>query len=102
MRDLVPSPLAGDQITEPTHSRDIAARPVEAGDIALPDRVATSRKHNRAGGRRHGSQYRTAASRRGDHGRLAADQVGRKGRQSIVLVFSNGDASPWFDVVDRR
>ena len=56
--------------------------------VALLDWVAARREHNRNGlGRRHGSQYRSATSCRGDHGYLAADQVGRKGRQSIVLIF---------------
>src|SRR5262249_17920796 len=64
-----PKPLAGEQVTEPAHSRDIAARPVEATDIALLDGVATSGEHNGNGlGRRHGSQYRSATSCRGDHG----------------------------------
>ena len=47
-----------------------------------------SREHDRnRGGRRLGGQNRIAASGRGDHGHLAADQIGRKRRQSIVLVF---------------
>src|SRR6516162_4016292 len=54
--------------------RDVAARPVEAGDVALPDRVGTKREHNRnSGGRRLGSQNRCTTSRRCDHGNLAAD-----------------------------
>src|SRR5262245_53336887 len=81
-------PLAGDQVAEPAHSGDIAARPVEARHVALLDWVAARREHNRNGlGRRHGSQHGSAASRRGDHSDLAADQIRRKRRQSIVLIF---------------
>ena len=80
--------LAGNQVAEPANSGDIAARPVEAGDVALLDRVAARREHDRNGlGPCHGSQYRSAASGRGDHGHLATDQIGRKGRQSVVLIF---------------
>jgi hypothetical protein len=80
--------LAGNQVVEPAHSGDIAARPVEAGDVALLDRVAARREHDRNGlGPCHGSQYRRATSRRGDHGHLATDQIGRKSRQSVVLIF---------------
>jgi hypothetical protein len=83
-----PDPLAGDQGTEPAHSGGIAARPVEAGNVALAYRVAAGREHDRNGfGRRHGSQHRSAASCRGDHVDLAADQIGGKSRQSIMPVF---------------
>jgi len=80
--------LAGDQGGEEAHARDIATRPIEAGNVALLDRVASAREHNRNGlCRRHGCQYRSAASGRGDHVDLAADQIGRQGGQSIVLVL---------------
>jgi len=89
-------PLTGDQSGEPAHAGDITAGPIEATYVALVNRIAASREHNRNGlGRRHGSQYRSAASGRSDHVELAADQIGRKGRQSIVLVFCK-------TVFDRR
>src|SRR6516165_4145861 len=62
--------------------------PVQATHVALPDRVSARREYDgNSPGRRRGSQYRSATSCRGDHGHLAADQIGRKGRQSIVLIF---------------
>jgi len=70
--------------------------PIEATYVALVNRIAASREHNRNGlGRRHGSQYRSATSGRGDHVDITADQIGRKGRQSIVLIFCK-------TVFDRR
>src|SRR5262245_31811220 len=81
-------PFAGDQHVEPTHSRDIAARPVEATHEALVNRIAASREHDRnVLGRRHGGQYRSATSRRDDHVDLAADQIGRQDRQAIEPIL---------------
>src|SRR5262249_30078979 len=77
-----------DQVTEPAHSGDIAARPVEAGYVALLDRVAACREHDwDRGGRGLSSPDRSAPSGRDNHGHVAFDQIGRKCRQSIVLVF---------------
>jgi hypothetical protein len=80
--------LGAEHGTEKADPRDVIARPVKAGDKAGHDRVATEGAHNRnRGSGRLGSQDGTAASRRHDHGHLAADQIGRKRAQSIVLVF---------------
>src|SRR5262249_45501089 len=81
---------------EPAHARDITAGPIEATYVALLNRIAASREHNGNGlGCRHGSQYRSTTSGRGDHVDPAAGQISRKGRQSIVLVVCN-------TVLDRR
>ena len=45
-----PQRLGAKQVVEPGDPRDVAARPVEAGDVPLPDRVATKREHNRGAG----------------------------------------------------
>src|SRR5262249_35949654 len=63
---------------------------------AVLDWIASSGEHKGNGlGCRHGSQSRSTASGRGDHVDLAAGQISRKGRQSIVLVFCK-------TVFDRR
>src|SRR5262249_60608349 len=78
----------GHQATEPAPARYVAARPVEARDVAHLDRVPGSREHDRnVFGRRHGGHYRSATSRRGDHVDLAADQISRQGRQAIEPVL---------------
>jgi hypothetical protein len=44
-----PQRLGAKQVVEPGDP-DVAARPVEAGDVPLPDRVATKLEHNRGAG----------------------------------------------------
>src|SRR5262245_19449383 len=81
-------PFADDQHVEPTHSRDIAARPVEATHESLVNRIAASREHDRNRFCHcHRSQYRSATSRRDDHVDLAADQIGRQDRQAIEPIL---------------
>src|SRR5207248_3976952 len=41
--------LAGDQGAEPARASDVTARPVEAHEVALLDRIATGREHDRYG-----------------------------------------------------
>src|SRR5262245_42321175 len=83
-----PQRLACDLAVEPAHAGDVAARPVEARDVALLDRVACSREHDRNSlGRCHSRQYRSATSCRGDHVDLVVDQISCKGRQPIVPIF---------------
>ena len=83
-----PQAFSAQHGTEKADPCDVSARPVEACDEAGPDRVATEREDDRyRGGRRLGRQNRIAASGRGDHRHLAGDQIGRKCRQSILLVF---------------
>ena len=74
-----------DQAVAP--ARDVAARPIEAGDEAVPDRVAPGCKddrHRRGCGLGH--QCRRSAEGR-DHGHLTMNQFGREHRQSIVLAL---------------
>jgi hypothetical protein len=81
-------PLGAELGTEEVDPRDVAGRPIEAGDNTLLDRIAASQEHDRdRAGRRLCGQSRIAASRGKDHGRLAAHKIGCERRQSIVLVF---------------
>ena len=74
--------------SEKGNPRDVTARAIEAGDEALPDRIAAKREYDRnRGGRRLGSQNRAASSRCGDHRHITVDQVVSKRRQSIGLVL---------------
>ena len=69
-----PSALPPSTAVEKADPRDVAARPVEAGDKALLDRVATEREHdwNRRGRRLGGRNLNCASPGRGDHRHLAA------------------------------
>src|SRR5262245_8941262 len=83
-----PQPLGGEHSAEKGDPGDVAARPVEASDVALLDRVTTIGKHN--GNCRAcdlGGQNRIATSGRSNHYRFAINQIGRERRQSIRLVF---------------
>ena len=83
-----PQAFSAQHGTEKADPCDVSARPVEACDETGSDRVATEREDDRYRGcRRLGRQNRVAASGRGDHRHLAGDQIGRKCRQSILLVF---------------
>ncbi len=69
------------------HARDVAARAVEAGDKAEPDRVGGQLKDDRnRRGRCLGGKRRRSGGR-GNHGHLATDQIGRHRRQPIVLAL---------------
>src|SRR5262245_14060784 len=69
-------------------TRDVTTRPVEIGDKTRLDRVAADTEDDRDGrGRGFGRQSRRCACWRGDNGDLAAGQVGRHRRQTIVSTF---------------
>ena len=77
-------PLRSELGTEPTHPRDVAARPIEAGDKAVFTRVIVAREHNRdCTGRRLGRERRIVAAGCSDHGHLTLNEFGRQRRQSI-------------------
>ena len=69
-------------------TRDIAARPVEAGDEAELHRIAGGREDdwNRRGCRLGGQRRDGAAARVNDR-HLAANQIGRQRRQAIILTL---------------
>ena len=70
---------------EKAHAGDVAARPVEAGDQALLDRVAAAPeddRHRRGCGL--GGERRIVVP--DDHGHRPAEQIGHQGRQSISLI----------------
>jgi hypothetical protein len=69
---------------EPAHPRDVAARPVEAGDKAAFDRVVVAREDDRdCTGRRHGDERRIVAAGCGDHSYLTSNKISRERRQPI-------------------
>ena len=81
-----PSPFGADSASNQLIAGHVAARPVEAGDQARPDRVSAAIEDDRdRRGRRFGRQSGAEAAGRGNHGHLAADQFGRQRRQSIAL-----------------
>ena len=83
-----PESLGNELGTKPVNPRDVAARPVEADDVAQLDRVASGREHDRnRSGRCLSHQNRIAASGRGDYRHLAGDQIGCQRRQSIAAIF---------------
>ena len=62
-----PQPLAAEQGAEKAHSRDVAARPVEAGDEPSRDRIAAGRKDDRnLRSGRLGCEHRGVAARYDD------------------------------------
>jgi hypothetical protein len=73
--------LAGEKV----HARDVGTRPVQAGDEAVPDRVAPSREDdwNRCGCGL-GCEDRDEIS--GDHSHWPVDQFGHQCRQPINLI----------------
>jgi hypothetical protein len=66
------------------HAREVAARPIQAGDKAKFDRVEAHEEYDRngGGGRLGGHGRRTI---RDNHRHLTLNQIGRQYRQSIVL-----------------
>jgi len=69
------------------HARNIASRPVEAGNETVFDRVARGGENdwNRRS-RGFGCECRRDVPGRNDHRHLKADQVGRECRQSVNLA----------------
>ena len=79
-------PLRPQHAAEKADARDVAARPVEAGDEAVPDRVAAGREDNRyRRGCGLGRERRIVVA--DDHGHRPADQISRQSRQPIRLIF---------------
>src|SRR5262249_331510 len=67
----------------------VATRPGEADDEAESNRIVGDAEHDRNGcSRRFRRQGRCGASSGDDHGDLAAHQLGRHRRQSIVLTLA--------------
>jgi hypothetical protein len=66
------------------HAREVAARPIQAGDKAKFDRVEAHEEYDRngGGGRLGGHGRRTI---RDNHRYLTLNQIGRQCRQPIVL-----------------
>ena len=83
--------LRREQIGEESDARDIAARPVEARDKSVLDRVAAETEDDRDRcGRRLGRERRDRSDC-GDHGHLTADQIGRQRRQPIILPIGRAE-----------
>ena len=80
-------PLRHQLPEEQSYSSDIPARPAETGDETILDRVTSRCEDDRnCGRRRFGREYgRKRACEH--HSHLAANQVGRKLWQSIVLIL---------------
>src|SRR5215472_13511198 len=71
---------------KPAHTRDVAARTMQAGDDAAPDRVGSPHEHDRnRRGRRLGRQGRWVATYCNNDGHALAHKIGGEPRQSIVL-----------------
>src|SRR5215472_5705357 len=71
---------------KPAHTRDVAARTMQAGDDAAPDRVGSPHEHDRnRRGRRLGRQGRWVATYCNNDGDVLAHKIGGEPRQSIVL-----------------
>ena len=68
---------------------DVAARPIEAGDETQPDRIVADwrRRSGIVAVAALAASAAGVAADRDDHGHLAADQIGRQRRQSIVLTL---------------
>ena len=72
---------------EGAEAREVAARPGDTGDQAVPDRVVDAGENDRD---RRGRVLRRACCRDGarrDHVDLAADEVGSQCRQPIIVAF---------------
>ena len=83
-------PLRAQHAGEKAHARDVAARPVEAGDQALLDRVAPAReddRHRRGCGL--GRERRNGVP--DDHGHRPANQIGHQSRQPIGLILRRAE-----------
>ena len=65
------------------HARDIAARPVKAGDEAEPDRVGGHFEDDRNGRGRRLCRKRRRSGGRGNHGHLTMNQISHHRRQPI-------------------
>ena len=73
---------------EHRHAGHVAARTIEALDKAEPHRIGSGLKHDRdrrRRGLRHLGWYETGVGE--DYVDLAADQIARQRRQTVVLAF---------------
>jgi hypothetical protein len=70
---------------EKTHACDVPARPVEACDKAVPDRVAPGGEDDRHR-RGHGLGRESRKNISDDHGDRSASEIGRQSRQLITVV----------------
>src|SRR5262245_48999558 len=70
-------------------SRNVAARTMQAGHEASPNRVGASHEDDRYGrGRRLGRQGRYVATDCNDDGHMLTHEIGGEPRQSVVLTLS--------------
>jgi hypothetical protein len=82
-------PLGSQIGAQQGNAGDIAARSVQAHDNAGPHRVGATQKYNRNAGSRRLHGRNSAGTEAGrDYSRPSPDEIGGKGRQPIVLVFS--------------
>jgi hypothetical protein len=66
---------------------DVAAWPIDAGNETDLHRVSRRTEHDwNARCRRFGRERGYVAAWRGDHGYLAADQIGRQFRQPVLFI----------------
>ena len=78
-------PLRPQRPGEKANARHVATRPVEAGDEAIPDRVASGDEDDRnSRGRSLGRKGRDTV--RNDHGHRPANQIGRESPQPVRLI----------------
>jgi hypothetical protein len=72
---------------EHTHTRKVAAGPIEAGDQTLPDGIAARAENNwDRSGRRLCRNCRHSTADRGDDGHLAANQISGQRRQPLIFT----------------
>ena len=77
--------LRAEPVAEERQARQVAVRPIEAGDEAISDRIVADHEHDWNGrGGAPGRLHRWAIA--DDHRHLAADQIGREARQPIDLI----------------
>ena len=69
------------------HARDVAARPVQAGDEAKLDRVGAQFEDDRNSRGRRLCRERRRSAGRGNHGHLTMNQIGHHRRQPITLIL---------------
>ena len=82
-----PQPLCRHLGIEKIDTRQVAARPGEAGDKTKPDRVIADTEDDRnCRGCSFGRQCGQVAAR-GDHSHLSMNQIGHQRRQAIVLAL---------------
>ena len=74
--------LRPQHVGDKDHARDVAARPVEAGNEAVADRIAPAREDDRhCRGRGLGRGHRNGVA--GDHSHLPVKQIGHQRRQPL-------------------